>query len=60
MNKVSKLISPVKGHDHVQGSINAPYVLVEYGDYQCPYCGEAHEVIKEIQERPGDRLCFAS
>jgi protein-disulfide isomerase len=58
MNKVSKSISPVKGHDHVQGSINAPYVLVEYGDYQCPYCGEAHEVVKEIQERLGDKLCF--
>jgi protein-disulfide isomerase len=58
VNKVSKSILPVKGHDHVQGSIKAPYVLVEYGDYQCPYCGEAHEVVKEIKERLGDKLCF--
>ena len=58
MNKISKSLSPVKGHDHIHGTKNAPYVLVEYGDYQCPYCGEAHEVVKEIQERLGNKLCF--
>ena len=54
----SKPILPTKGHDHIQGSVDAPYVLVEYGDYQCPYCGDAHEVVKEIQDRLGDQLCF--
>jgi len=49
---------PTKGHDHIQGSIDAPLTLLEYGDYQCPYCGDAHEVIKEIQDRLDDRLCF--
>lgn len=58
MSKNPKSILPVKGHDHFQGSIDAPYALVEYGDYQCPYCGDAHEVIKEIQDHLGDRLCF--
>jgi protein-disulfide isomerase len=58
MSKISRSIAPVKGHDHLQGSVDAPYVLVEYGDYQCPYCGEAHAVVKEIQERLGDKLCF--
>ena len=58
MNKTkSKATSPMMG-DHVQGSMDAPFALVEYGDYQCPYCGEAHEVVKDIQERLGDRLCF--
>jgi protein-disulfide isomerase len=33
--------------------------LVEYGDYECPYCGEAYPVVKEIQTRLGRRLCFA-
>jgi protein-disulfide isomerase len=31
---------------------------VEYGDYQCPYCGEAYPIVKAIQERLGTRLCF--
>jgi protein-disulfide isomerase len=50
---------PVAGHDHIQGPIDAPLALVEYGDYQCPYCGDAYPVVKAIQERLGDRLCFA-
>ena len=50
---------PVAGYDHIQGPMDAPLALVEYGDYQCPYCGEAYPVVKAIQERLGDRLCFA-
>jgi len=59
MSKARTSTLPVKGHDHVQGSLDAPYVLLEYGDYQCPYCGEAHGAVKEIQECLGDELCFA-
>jgi protein-disulfide isomerase len=59
MKKTLKGILPVNGQDHIQGPANAPFKLVEYGDYQCPYCGEAHAVVKEIQERLGDQLCFA-
>jgi protein-disulfide isomerase len=55
----SKLILPVAGRDHIRGPIDAPMTLVEYGDYQCPYCGAAHAVVKEIQQESGDRLCFA-
>ena len=58
-NIVMSKILPVKDQDHIQGSTNAPYVLVEYGDYQCPYCGDAHSMIKEIQGRLGNKLCFA-
>ena len=32
--------------------------LVEYGDYECPYCGRAYPVVKEIQKRLGERLRF--
>jgi protein-disulfide isomerase len=50
---------PVAKRDHIQGSIDAPIMLLEYGDYECPYCGQAYPTIKDIQERLGDRLCFA-
>ena len=41
-----------------KGPINAPLTLVEYGDYQCPYCAQAYMIIKEIQERLGSKLRF--
>ncbi len=50
--------TPVAGRDHIQGPANAAITLLEYGDYECPYCGEAYSIVKEIQERLGDRLCF--
>jgi len=55
----SKLTLPAPGRDHIQGPKNAPIMLLEYGDYQCPYCGQAYPIVKEIQKRLGDRLCFA-
>jgi protein-disulfide isomerase len=44
--------------DHIQGPATAPVTLVEYGDYQCPYCGAAYPIVKELQERLGDSLRF--
>lgn len=55
----SHLTRPLAGRDHTQGSIDAPIVLLEYGDYECPYCGEAYAIVKAIQERLGIELCFA-
>jgi protein-disulfide isomerase len=54
-----RLVAPLTERDHIQGPQNAPITLVEYADYECPYCGEADAIIKEIQERLGDQLCFA-
>jgi protein-disulfide isomerase len=42
----------------MQGPPDAPVTLVEYGDYECPYCGEAYPVVKALQERLGDQMCF--
>jgi protein-disulfide isomerase len=54
-----KLTLPVsESRDNIQGPVNAPVTLLEYGDYQCPYCGQAYMIIKEIQERLGNKLCF--
>jgi len=55
----SKLVLPVAERDHIQGPIDAPMSLLEYGDYQCPYCGEAYPITKAVQEQLGDKLCFA-
>lgn len=52
------LTVPVNERDHVAGTTDAPIELVEYGDYECPYCGAAHAVVKEIQRRLGPDLAF--
>jgi protein-disulfide isomerase len=44
--------------DHIEGSPDAPITLVEYGDYECPYCGKAYPIVKRVQERMGNRLRF--
>jgi protein-disulfide isomerase len=44
--------------DHIQGPAEAAVTLVEYGDYECPYCGAAYPIIKEVQARMGERLRF--
>ena len=45
--------------DHVRGPEDAPVTLVEYGDYQCPYCGQAEVVIRELLDSFGDDLRYA-
>ena len=55
---MSELKVSVGPHDHAQGSLESPIVLVEYGDYECPYCGEAYPELKAVQQAMGDRLCF--
>jgi protein-disulfide isomerase len=44
--------------DHVQGSPDAAVTLVEYGDYECPYCGAAYPIVKDVQAAMGDELRF--
>jgi len=44
--------------DHIQGPADAAVTLVQYGDYECPYCGAAYPIIKEVQARMGQRLRF--
>jgi protein-disulfide isomerase len=56
---VAELTVPVsEERDHTQGPADAPATLVQYGDYECPYCGEAYPIVKEVQRRMGDRLRF--
>ena len=55
---MSILKTPVSDKDHWQGNANAIVELVEYGDYECPYCGSAYPIIKDIQRLMGDDLKF--
>jgi protein-disulfide isomerase len=55
---MSTLKIQVGSEDHVQGNAKAACTLVEYGDYQCSNCGEAHPLVKEIQAQFGKQLRF--
>ncbi len=46
------------GRDHIRGSNDAPVTLVEYGDYECPYCGQAEVVIRELLDSFGHELRY--
>ena len=49
---------PITSNDHIQGDEHAPIILVEYGDYQCPHCGRAYPIVKQVQKHFGKRLGF--
>jgi protein-disulfide isomerase len=54
-----RLTRPVDGRDYVLGPETAPATLVEYGDYECPYCRQLHPIIREIMKRTeGLRLIY--
>ncbi len=53
-----RLAVPVRQSDHVEGSLDAPLVLVEYGDYQCSYCGAAYGIVQQLRAEFGERLAF--
>ncbi|MEZ2410631.1 DsbA family protein [Bosea sp. RCC_152_1] len=55
---MSRLSIPVGPQDHAQGPADAPVTLVEYGDYECPYCGEAYPVMKAVQQTMGNQMRF--
>jgi Na+/H+ antiporter NhaA len=44
--------------DHIRGPVDAPLTLVEYGDFECPFCGRATGVIRDLRERFGDDLRY--
>jgi protein-disulfide isomerase len=55
----SVLTLPVSpSRDHILGPTNAAATLVEYGDYQCPFCALASAVVNDVRARLGKRLCF--
>ena len=53
-----RLTVPVGPRDHILGAADAPVILLEYGDFQCPYCGAAHPEVERVRRRMGNRLGF--
>lgn len=44
--------------DHTLGNTKSKVILIEYGDFQCPGCGSAHPVIKQVVEKYKDKIGF--
>jgi protein-disulfide isomerase len=59
MIDVPTLNPPVSQRDHVLGPASAAVTLVEYGDYECPFCGAAYPIVKEVMRVLGSQLRFA-
>ncbi|GAB3447415.1 Na+/H+ antiporter NhaA [Actinophytocola sediminis] len=53
------LVPPVDpDRDHLRGPVDAPMTLVEYGDFECPFCGRATGAVDEVLHRLGDRVRY--
>jgi protein-disulfide isomerase len=59
MRNMSQRKAPeITDQDHVQGDESALVTLIEYGDFECPFCGRAYPGLKRVRERLGGRLRF--
>lgn len=50
IHTAAKLVLPVSERDHLIGPQKAVVTLVEYGDYECPYCGQAYPVVNQLMD----------
>jgi protein-disulfide isomerase len=55
---MSRIPPLLKERDHILGSETAPINFVEYGDYQCPRCCQAHQMVKAICQQLDTQICF--
>jgi protein-disulfide isomerase len=55
---MAELKVPVSAADHLRGVASGQVVLVEYGDYECPYCRLAHVHVMQLGEHFGDELTY--
>jgi protein-disulfide isomerase len=55
---MAQLRNPVTSADHVIGDDSAAVTIVEYGDYECPFCAAAHAIVKQVLTRHGRTLRF--
>jgi formate-nitrite transporter family protein len=52
------LTPPVGAHDHAVGPTDARVTLVEYGDFECPFCGRAYPELKRVLKQLGSKVRF--
>ena len=55
---MANLKPPVNTRDHMRGDPKSVVILVEYGDFQCPHCGAAYPVVKQIEKKYSKELAF--
>jgi protein-disulfide isomerase len=58
MAQRTHLAVPVSERDHRQGPATAAIILVQYGDYECPYTRQSTTIVRAIQQQLGDQLRF--
>lgn len=51
-------MKPVAGDDHIRGNPNADVVIVEYSDFECPFCKRFHETMKQVSTEYGDKVAW--
>jgi protein-disulfide isomerase len=56
LTNASRLLLPIRSFDHVYGPEDAPYTLVEYGDYECPDCRRLFVILRDLQRETPSRL----
>jgi protein-disulfide isomerase len=55
---MSRLIPPINDGDHILGDPRAIVTIVEYGDYECPFCGRAHLVVQTVLRKLGAQVRY--
>ncbi|MBI5222377.1 MAG: DsbA family protein [Candidatus Magasanikbacteria bacterium] len=54
----SKAEFTISENDHLLGKIDAPVVLVEFADFQCPYCSRHHQTMEQVRQAYGDKVAW--
>lgn len=55
---VTGVVSPITDKDHILGSKDAPIIIVEYSDFECPWCKVFHQTMHEILNTYGDKVAW--
>ena len=57
-SELSRLSEPITSSDHIRGAADAPVRIVEYGEFECVYCGRAYHAIQRVLEQAPGEVAF--